>query len=140
MYVVAQIYGVGLITARLTGLDFAIGVFVGLAGILVCSFLGGMKAVTWTQVAQYVILIVAYLIPVVWLSVKQTSVPVPQLIYGTQLEKVSAREAELRKDPKELEVIQIFKDRAAAADAKLKDPAAAPGRRQAPRPKPRSAS
>ncbi|MFN3630453.1 MAG: sodium:solute symporter family transporter, partial [Casimicrobiaceae bacterium] len=55
VYVVAQIYGVGLITARLTGLDFGIGVFVGLAGILVCSFLGGMKAVTWTQVAQYII-------------------------------------------------------------------------------------
>ena len=121
VYVVAQIYGVGLITARLTGLDFAVGVFVGLGGILVCSFLGGMRAVTWTQVAQYVILIVAYMIPVVWLSVKQTSVPVPQLVYGMQLEKVTAREAELRKDAKELEVIQIFKDRAAAADAKLKD-------------------
>ena len=48
-----------------------VGVFVGLAGILVCSFLGGMKAVTWTQVAQYIILIFAYMIPVVWLSVKQ---------------------------------------------------------------------
>ncbi len=121
VYVVAQIYGVGLITARLTGMDFAVGVFVGLGGILVCSFLGGMRAVTWTQVAQYIILIVAYLIPVVWLSVKQTGVPIPQLIYGVQLEKVTAREGELRKDPKELEVIQIFKDRAAAADTKLTD-------------------
>ena len=74
-YVVAQIYGVGLITARLSGLAFEIGIFVGLGGILVCSFLGGMRAVTWTQVAQYIILIVAYMIPVVWLSVKQTSVP-----------------------------------------------------------------
>ena len=125
VYVVAQIYGVGLITARLTGLDFAVGVFVGLGGILVCSFLGGMRAVTWTQVAQYIILIVAYMIPVVWLAVKQTGVPVPQLVYGSQLEKVTAREAELRKDPKELEVIQIFKDRATAADAKLKDVPAA---------------
>ena len=125
VYVVAQIYGVGLITARLTGLDFAVGVFVGLGGILVCSFLGGMRAVTWTQVAQYIILIGAYMIPVVWLAVKQTGVPVPQLVYGSQLEKVTAREAELRKDPKELEVIQIFKDRAAAADAKLKDVPAA---------------
>jgi cation/acetate symporter len=125
VYVVAQIYGVGLITARLTGLDFAVGVFVGLGGILVCSFLGGMRAVTWTQVAQYIILIVAYMIPVVWLAVKQTGVPVPQLVYGSQLEKVTAREAELRKDPKELEVIQIFKDRAAAADAKLKNVPAA---------------
>ncbi len=69
-YVVAQIYGVGLITSRFTGLEFGIGVFVGLGGILVCSFLGGMRAVTWTQVAQYIILIIAYLTPVVWLSVK----------------------------------------------------------------------
>ena len=74
-YVVAQIYGVGMITARLTGVAFEIGIFVGLGGILVCSFLGGMRAVTWTQVAQYIILIIAYMVPVVWLSVKQTSVP-----------------------------------------------------------------
>jgi cation/acetate symporter len=124
-YVVAQIYGVGLITARLSGIDFLYGVFVGLGGILVCSFLGGMRAVTWTQVAQYIILIIAYLIPVVWLAVKQTSVPIPQAIYGYQLEKVTKRGDELRKDPKELEVMEIFKQRAAAADAKLKDVPAA---------------
>jgi cation/acetate symporter len=124
-YVVAQIYGVGLITSRLTGFDFVIGIFVGLGGILVCSFLGGMRAVTWTQVAQYIILIIAYLIPVVWLSVKQTNVPIPQIIYGYQLEKVTAREAELLKDPKELEVIEIYKKRVADIDAKLKDVPAA---------------
>jgi cation/acetate symporter len=121
-YVVAQIYGVGLITARLTGLAFEIGIFVGLGGILVCSFLGGMRAVTWTQVAQYIILIIAYLIPVVWLSVKQTSVPVPQAVYGYQLEKVTAREAQLLNDPKELEVRKVFSDRSAALAAKIKDP------------------
>ena len=119
VYVVAQIYGVGLITARLSGLSFEVGVFVGLAGILVCSFLGGMRAVTWTQVAQYIILIVAYMIPVVWLSVKHTSIPLPQLVYGSVLEKVSAREEQLLKDPKELEVRKIFGDRAVAAEAKL---------------------
>jgi cation/acetate symporter len=124
-YVVAQIYGVGLITARLTGLAFEIGIFVGLGGILVCSFLGGMRAVTWTQVAQYIILIVAYMIPVVWLSVKQTSIPVPQAVYGYQLEKVTKREGELKADPKELEVIAVFKARAAEFDAKLKDVPAA---------------
>ncbi len=120
-YVVAQIYGVGLITTRLTGVPFEIGVFLGLGGILVCSFLGGMRAVTWTQVAQYIILIVAYMIPVVWLSVKITGVPIPQVVYGKVLEKVTAREAELIKDPKEIQVRDIFKDRAAAASAKLKD-------------------
>jgi len=120
VYVVAQIYGVGLITARLTGLSFEVGVFVGLAGILVCSFLGGMRAVTWTQVAQYIILIIAYMIPVVWLSIKHTNIPLPQLVYGSVLEKVSAREDQLLKDPKELEVRKLFADRAAAAEARLK--------------------
>ncbi len=121
VYVVAQIYGVGLITTRLTGVSFELGIFLGLAGILVCSFLGGMKAVTWTQVAQYIILIIAYMIPVVWLSVKQTGFPIPQIVYGYQLEKVTAREAELMKDPKELEVIAVFKERADSFSAKLKD-------------------
>ena len=125
VYVVAQIYGVGLITARLTGVAFELGVFLGLGGILVCSFLGGMRAVTWTQVAQYIILIVAYMIPVVWLSVKQTSVPIPQAIYGVQLQKVTAREKELTNDPKELEVRAIFKQRSDALAEKLKDPAVA---------------
>ena len=120
-YVVAQIYGVGLITTRLTGVSFELGIFLGLGGILVCSFLGGMRAVTWTQVAQYIILIIAYMIPVVWLSVKQTGFPIPQLVYGYQLEKVTAREAELMKDPKELEVIAVFKERSDALAAKLKD-------------------
>jgi cation/acetate symporter len=124
-YVVAQIYGVGLITARLSGLAFEIGIFVGLGGILVCSFLGGMRAVTWTQVAQYIILIVAYMIPVVWLSVKQTGVPIPQAIYGFQLEKVTAAEKKLLDDPKEKEVIAIFKKRADDLGAKLKDVPAA---------------
>ena len=93
-YVVAQIYGVGIITARLTGLEFQIGVFVGLAGILVCSFLGGMRAVTWTQVAQYIILIIAYMIPVVWLSVSHTGNPVPQVAYGQVLQQVTQLENE----------------------------------------------
>ena len=124
-YVVAQIYGVGLITARLAGVEFEVGIFLGLSGILVCSLLGGMRAVTWTQVAQYIILIVAYMIPVVWLSVKQTSIPVPQAIYGYQLEKVTAKEKLLTNDPKELEVRAIFKQRSADLAEKLKDPAAA---------------
>ena len=117
---VAQIYGVGLITTRLTGVAFELGIFLGLGGILVCSFLGGMRAVTWTQVAQYIILIIAYMIPVVWLSVKQTGFPVPQFVYGKQLEKVTALEEKFIKDPKELQVRDIFKARADDANAKLK--------------------
>jgi cation/acetate symporter len=124
-YVVAQIYGVGLVTTRLTGVDFTVGIFLGLAGMLVCSFLGGMKAVTWTQVAQYVILIVAYLIPVVWLAVKQTGVPIPQLVYGRQLEQVTQLEERLIDDPREREVREVFRQRALMAERKLRDAPAA---------------
>ena len=124
-YVVAQISGVGLITSRLTGVAFELGIFLGLGGILVCSFLGGMRAVTWTQVAQYIVLIVAYMLPVVWLSVKQTGVPVPQAIYGFQLEKVTAKEKLLANDPKELAVREIYKARAIELAARLENPAAA---------------
>ena len=119
IYVVAQIYGVGLITARLTGVDFVIGIFLGLGGILVCSFLGGMRAVTWTQVAQYIILVIAFLIPVIWLSVKQTGVPIPQLVYGSQLQKVTERERQLITDPKEIEVTTAFRARAESFRSRL---------------------
>src|SRR5688572_655954 len=122
-YVVAQIYGVGIITSKFTGLEFGVGVFVGLAGILVCSFLGGMRAVTWTQVAQYIILIIAYLTPVVWLGVKHTGIPVPQFAYGVTLQKVTELEKKITADPKEQEVRKILKDRADAATVALKDPA-----------------
>jgi cation/acetate symporter len=91
-YVVAQIFGTGLIAQRFIGLQFEYAVFVGLAGILVCSMLGGMKAVTWTQVAQYIVLIVAYLIPVVILSAKKFGLPIPQLTYGQALDQIAGLE------------------------------------------------
>ena len=81
-YVVAQIYATGIISARFLGLDFNVAVYVGLAGILVCSMLGGMRAVTWTQVAQYIVLIIAYLIPAIWMSTVKTGIPIPQLMQG----------------------------------------------------------
>ena len=94
-YVVSQIYGVGIIVTRFLGLSFEIAVFVGLVGILVCSMLGGMRAVTWTQVAQYIILIIAYLLPVIILSAQVTGVPIPQLMYGQVLQKIGALEQTL---------------------------------------------
>src|ERR671912_1626407 len=110
-YVVAQIYGVGIITSKFTGLEFGIGVFVGLSGLLVCSFLGGMRAVTWTQVAQYIILIIAYLTPVVWLGVKHTGIPVPQFAYGQTMQKLAEVEKKIFADPREADVRKIYKDR-----------------------------
>jgi cation/acetate symporter len=88
-YVVAQVFGVGIITSRFLGIGFEVAVFVGLVGILVCSMLGGMRAVTWTQVAQYIILITAYLIPVIWLSTKLFGFPIPELAYGRALERIT---------------------------------------------------
>lgn len=112
VYVVAQIYGVGVITSRFVSLQFEIGVFVGLAGILVCSFLGGMRAVTWTQVAQYVILIVAYVAPVAILSYNITGSPLPQVVYGKVLQDVTQMEERLFDTDKEKEVRQLFLERA----------------------------
>jgi len=123
-YVVAQIYAVGLIASRFTGVDFSVGIFLGLASILVCSFLGGMRAITWTQVAQYIIIVVAFLIPAIWLSVKLAGNPIPQVAYGTVLPKLSARETALVNDARERQVRGIFRQRADDFDALL---AALPG-------------
>lgn len=119
IYVVAQIYGVGLITTHLTNVDFSYGVFLGLAGILVCSFLGGMRAVTWTQVAQCIILLVAFLIPVAWLGLQYTGSPVPQLAYGSVLQRLAVREGELSRDPQEQAVRASYQAKAAALEEKI---------------------
>ncbi|MGE0766965.1 MAG: sodium:solute symporter family protein [Hyphomicrobiaceae bacterium] len=94
-YVTAQIYATGIIASRFLDIPFTVAVYVGLAGILLCSMLGGMKAVTWTQVAQYIVLIVAYLIPVVILSAKKYGVPLPQLTYGHALADITNLEHQM---------------------------------------------
>ena len=112
VYVVAQIYGVGLITSRLVGLQFEVGVFVGLAGILVCSFLGGMRAVTWTQVLQYLVLVVAYITPVAILSFHLTGNPIAQVAYGKVLQEVTQLEEKIFSDPSEKAVRELYQQRA----------------------------
>jgi cation/acetate symporter len=87
-YVTAQITATGTIAARALQIPFEVGVWFGLAGILVCSMLGGMRAVTWTQVAQYIVLIFAYLIPIFWMSISQGFGPFPQLQYGPAVERI----------------------------------------------------
>lgn len=87
-YVTAQINATGTIAARALNIPFEVGVWFGLAGILVCSMLGGMRAVTWTQVAQYIVLIIAYLLPVFWMSIAQDFGPFPQLQYGYAVERI----------------------------------------------------
>jgi cation/acetate symporter len=97
-YVTAQIFGTGIIASRFLGMSFEIAVFVGLVGILLCSMLGGMRAVTWTQIAQYIVLIVAYLTPIVILSTKQFGIPIPELTYGQAIAEITAREGQMLKD------------------------------------------
>jgi cation/acetate symporter len=97
-YVTSQIYGTGIIAARFLGMQFEVAVFVGLVGILLCAMLGGMRAVTWTQIAQYIVLIIAYLTPIVILSTQRYGIPLPQLTYGTALAEITAREGQMVKD------------------------------------------
>ncbi|WP_088280276.1 VC_2705 family sodium/solute symporter [Ideonella sp. A 288] len=125
VYVVVQVYGIGLITSHLTGFNFEIGIFVGLGGVLVCSFLGGMRAVTWTQVAQYIVLILAYMVPVLWLNVNQNGSWAPLFSYDKQLQIVTEREAQLLIDTREIEVRRILEGRAVTLRGKLADPSAA---------------
>lgn len=91
-YVTAQIYGTGIIASRFLGMQFELAVFAGLVGILLCAMLGGMRAVTWTQIAQYIVLIVAYLTPIIILSTAKYGIPLPQLTYGQAIQEITARE------------------------------------------------
>jgi cation/acetate symporter len=88
-YVTAQINATGTIAARALQIPFEVGVWFGLLGILLCSMLGGMRAVTWTQVAQYIVLIIAYLVPVFWMSNVQGFGLFPQLAYGDAVTRIS---------------------------------------------------
>ena len=92
-YVTAQINATGTIAARALQIPFEVGVWFGLLGILLCSMLGGMRAVTWTQVAQYIVLIIAYLVPVFWMSNTQDFGLIPQLAYGGAVDRITELEA-----------------------------------------------
>ena len=94
-YVTAQVYGTGIIASRFLGMSFEVAVFVGLAGILLCSMLGGMRAVTWTQIAQYIVLIIAYLTPIVIMSTMHYGITIPELTYGQAIQEITAREQEM---------------------------------------------
>ena len=125
MYVVAQIYGIGLIASRLTGVQFEIGILLGLGGVLLCSFLGGMRAITWTQVVQYVVLLLAFLIPVSWLAYKQLGTPLAPLAYGAQLAKIERLEQGLIDSHAEQQVRMVYVERAREYAERLQDVAAA---------------
>jgi len=91
-YVTAQINATGTIAARALQIPFEYGVWFGLLGILLCSMLGGMRAVTWTQVAQYIVLIIAYLVPVIWMSNVQGFGIIPHFSYGDAVARIAELE------------------------------------------------
>ncbi|HEX4927883.1 MAG TPA: sodium:solute symporter family protein [Burkholderiales bacterium] len=91
-YVTAQIDATGTIAAKVLQIPYGLGVWLALVAILLCAMLGGMRAVTWTQVAQYIVLIVAYLVPVFWMSSKQGFGIFPQFEYGDAVAKIAQLE------------------------------------------------
>jgi cation/acetate symporter len=95
VYVAGQMAGVGLVFTRFLKVDPTTGVIIGMAIVFFYAVLGGMKGITWTQVAQYTVLIIAYLIPAFAVSAKVTDVPIPQVGFGTILAELDALQAEL---------------------------------------------
>jgi cation/acetate symporter len=86
VYVAGQMRGVGVVFSRFLEVDINIGVFIGMAIVFVYATLGGMKSITWTQVAQYWVLITAFLIVAIAIAIKLTGVPVPSLALGSELQ------------------------------------------------------
>lgn len=89
-YVVGQMNGGGIVFSRFLGLNITGGVLVAAGIIFIYSVLGGMKGITWTQVAQYTVLIIAYLIPAVAVAQQVTGIPIPQVSFGQILAELDA--------------------------------------------------
>jgi len=89
-YVAGQMRGVGIVFSRFLEIDVNVGVMVGMAIVFIYATLGGMKGITWTQVVQYWVLITAFLIPAIAISIKLTGVPLPQLGLGSTLDPAVA--------------------------------------------------
>jgi cation/acetate symporter len=84
-YVAGQMRGVGIVFSRFLEVDITVGVVIGMAIVFVYATLGGMKGITWTQVAQYWVLITAFLVPAIAISIKLTGHPLPQVGMGAEL-------------------------------------------------------
>jgi cation/acetate symporter len=93
-YVTAQINATGTIASVALDIDFKYAVYIGLISILLCSMLGGMRAVTWTQVAQYIVLIIAYLLPVFWISNKMGAGIFPHVMLADEVARIAELEGQ----------------------------------------------
>lgn len=85
-YVAGQMRGVGIVFSQFLQVEITNGVLIGMAVVLVFAFLGGMKGITYTQVAQYCVLIFAFMVPAIFISIQMTGNPIPQIGMGSQLE------------------------------------------------------
>ena len=84
-YVAGQMRGVGIVFSRFLEVDIDIGVIIGMLIVLFYAVLGGMKGITYTQVAQYCVLIFAFMVPAIFISIQMTGNPIPQLGFGSEL-------------------------------------------------------
>jgi cation/acetate symporter len=89
-YVAGQMRGVGIVFSRYIGISITAGVVIGMAVVLFYATVGGMKGITWTQVAQYSVLIVAYLIPAVAIAGKLADIPIPHVSFGSVAKELNA--------------------------------------------------
>ncbi|MBD8033620.1 MULTISPECIES: sodium:solute symporter family protein [Solibacillus] len=94
-YSIGQLSGSGVVIGRLFEIDAKIGTMIGVVLIAFYAAFGGMKGITWTQVAQYIILIIAYLVPVIFMSLQLTSNPLPWISYGEIVTKMGELDREL---------------------------------------------
>jgi cation/acetate symporter len=111
VYLVAQIYGIGLVTSLLSGMTFELGVFLALGGVLLCSFLGGMRAITWTQVVQCAVIVLVMLVVAVMASIKLSGHPFVPASGSAALQLAEERSLQIRHDPGELEVQKLLRER-----------------------------
>ena len=84
-YVAGQMRGVGIVFSRFLEVDINTGVIIGMLIVLFYAVLGGMKGITYTQVAQYCVLIFAFMVPAIFISIQMTGNPIPQLGFGSEL-------------------------------------------------------
>jgi cation/acetate symporter len=95
VYIIGQLSGSGVVIGRLFEIETAIGTMIGVVVIAIYATLGGMRGITWTQVAQYLVLIIAYLIPIIFMSLQITNNPLPWMSYGEIVSKLGELDAEL---------------------------------------------
>jgi cation/acetate symporter len=122
IYLVAQIYGIGLVASMLSGLTFELGVFMALGGILLCSFLGGMRAVTWTQVVQCVVIVAAMVAVCVAVAWRSHGHPLIPLAAVQSMQEVNARAAIIQADPAEKSTRNAMESRLLELELKIADP------------------